>query len=226
MTMSQMNSLLAQRIFQIRMSGLADYATTLERLLATEVAAAYARETLSVIARRAGGDQYIDEEPSEDLEALRDDFPSILRGSLFLYVVSCFENQARVVINAKIGRAVVGKGHNLKQIAAVIENNLPGTIDEFTANRLIEYKHLRDACAHTGAEIASSLHELRKASGAAQSVPGVTFTHFAEQSDEARAAFTKDQMALGNAAFTSDFIPTSISFFNETFLRIVSARLR
>lgn len=222
--MNPLQSLVASRIFQTRMAGLADYAKTLERLLTSETASIYAREALFVIAQRARGDEHIDEEPSDELQGLRDDFPSILRGSLFLYVVSCFENQSRVVINAKLISAPLGKCDSLKTIAAALADHLPGTIDSATTKRLHEYKYLRDACAHTGGGITSVLYDLHKVSRAAQSLPGVVFRPHAENTAETRAAFTRTQMSVGTAEFTNMFIPAAIAFFSDTFAKITTAR--
>lgn len=202
------------------MSGLSEYSQTLERLLATEFASTYAREALSEIAQRSRGDEYIDDDPNEELEALRDDFPTILRGSLFVYVVASFENQTRVYVNARLGRDLISKGDNLKKIAVALASELPGTIDTPATERLSQYKYLRDACAHTGGEVASVLHDLYKVSDAAKKIPGVVFRPYAEQSDELRASFSRTQMSVGTMEFTRDFIPNAVAFFTEQFSRI------
>lgn len=107
--------IIAKRQFKTRLASLSEYSETLERMLASEFASVYTREVLYEVALKARGQEDIDVEPSEELLALRDDFPSILRGSLFIYVVNTFEIQARAFINAHIGKAGIEKGASLKK---------------------------------------------------------------------------------------------------------------
>lgn len=217
--MDKLQMTLTKKHFELRMSVLSEYETTLERLLAQEHASVYAREVLEQIAALARGDE-ADEGPSEELVALKDDFPTILRGSLFVYAVSTFENQARRYLNERLEKTVIGKGANLKQIADVLIKEMPSAIDDPARERLVQYKHLRDACAHTRGDISSVLHELFKVASAATKVPGVIYKPFAEQNDESREVFTKTQMAVGTMELTREFIPNALSFFNTQFARL------
>lgn len=217
--MEKLQMKLAKKKFELRMSVLAEYETTLERLLAQEQASVFAREALGHIAALAKGDE-ADEGPSEQLVALNDDFPTILRGSLFVYAVSAFENQARRYLNERIGKSVVSKGANLKQIADVLVKEMPTAIDDPARDRFVQYKHLRDACAHTNGEISSVLHELFKVASAATKIPGVIYKPFAEQNDESRETFTKTQMVIGTMELSREFIPNALEFFNAQFTRL------
>lgn len=211
--------MIAKRQFEARMAKLSDYGQTLERLLASEFAAVFSREALSEISQRARGDDYIDDEPSEELTSLRDDFPSILRGSLFVYAAATFENQARAYINARLGRPAIAKGANLKQIATTLSSEFPATVDTLAVERLEQYKHLRDACAHTGGQVSSVLHDVLKVSNAAQHLPGVVFRPYAEMGTSP-GTFTNRQLALGTVELTKEFMPESLVFFRKQFSRI------
>jgi len=141
---------IAKRQFKTRLTSLSEYSVTLERMLASEFASVYTREVLSEVALKARGQEDIDVEPSEELLALRDDFPSILRGSLFVYVVNTFEIQARAFVNGHLGKAGIEKGASLKKIGSFLKSTLPATVGQPAIERLEEYKHLRDACTHSG----------------------------------------------------------------------------
>jgi hypothetical protein len=217
--MTPLTCITAKYQFETRMTRLSEYGQTLERLLASEFASVYTREALSEIAQKARGDDYVDDEPSEELTSLRDDFPSILRGSLFVYAVATFENQARAYVNAKLEKKVIAKGANLKQIATTLASEIPAAVDAPTTKQLERYKHLRDACAHAGGYVSSVLHELLKVSDAAQHLPGVVFRPYAEKGTPS-STFTEQQLALGTVELTSEFIPESVAFFRKQFSRI------
>jgi hypothetical protein len=134
---------IAARIYRLRMAGLLEYCQTMERLLLAEFASAYSRETLSQIAQRVRGHDYIGDESSKELESLRDIFPCILRGSLFTYLVSTFENQTRKYSNEKFGRKVIYKGDKLSKVCRALIAEMPGVFDTKTLDRFSQYKHLR-----------------------------------------------------------------------------------
>lgn len=58
-------------------------------MLSSEFASVYTREVISEAALKARGKEDIDVEPSDELLALRDDFPSILRGSRLAVRLRC-----------------------------------------------------------------------------------------------------------------------------------------
>ena len=252
MIMNNLLSIIAKQKFKASMLKFVEYSQTLEGLLSEKHASTYTREYLSEV-KLLGTDGFDGkEDPSDDLIGLRDDFPSILRGSLLLYVIASFENNTKNFVNnqfkeiitpekvklkaefdakAKIkaketlDKIAIVKGDNLKTISTKFNKILPGVIDADAMKRFSHYKHIRDLCAHNSGKLSLDLRDIKNVSLAAQELPGVIFQPYVEDrdSEDAKDSFSKELLASGSVEFTNTFIPESIKFFTEQFHNITSS---
>lgn len=107
----------------------------------------------------------------------------------------------------------------------MIQSTFPESIGQEARARLISYKYLRDVFAHSGTVISHSLHEVKKASEAASTLPGVVFHRF-NQSEPEGALLKKNAKFTGQIELTEEFLPEAISLFRSTFdqIALISSR--
>lgn len=211
--MQKLESILAKKQYELKTKKLAQYAKTLETLLSEEFAKVYKQELLHDMKKFSTSDQAEDAYPSDELQMLRDDFPTILRGTLFLYLVSTFTNQVRKYLNAMSGKELLHRNATLTTIAKELDN-----IDSDSKDRLTHYKYLRDACAHAEGQVIKDLLKPEMAAEAATHLPGARFLPRSEQENLSN----KGPQASGSVELTSQFLPNAFTFFDKLFSLIAS----
>lgn len=220
---SKMKSLacvVAQQQFKLKIEKYSAYSEALEKLLEFEFAKVMTNELIANLKSVARDE--IESEPSDELLALRDDFPTILRGSLFVYVASAFQNAAyrfitecyeipTRVVNEKES-PLLGKGGNLSQVADVLVYNKICAKNDFVIGRLKQYKHIRDSFAHVEGSVTNELYSPESVHNAAKELPGVIVHKLAHEDEP-----NKKLRSLGRFELTQHFMPEAAEFFRNAF---------
>ncbi len=209
--------LIAAQKFKFRLQQLADYAATIERFLATEFSSRYAAETLADIRQRVISPEMEPAEASDQLLALRETFPDILRGTIFVYVVATFEVQVRCYVSDGLGLGGIGRGASLAVIGPILDKEFSPGLSKFDLECFTHYKDLRDACAHANGVASNDLHRLERVAKAARAIPGAS--HRPSANPE-MTGLTEEQKAMGGIDFDRTFVPEAIKFFRAQFDRI------
>jgi hypothetical protein len=117
-------------------------------------------------------------EPSDELTDLRDTFPTLCRGSVLPFIHAAFDVAVRDMGNLCLAPPIP-LNEPLSTAIDQLRKQLPTLAwSQEACTQIQDYKHLRDACAHSLGSVSRSLYDPKRVRLAAERTKGVRFSGF------------------------------------------------
>lgn len=194
------------------------YSVRLEDMLAADVARIATHEILSSLTSGSGAVLNDDDSAADEFAAVKETFPNILRGSLLPYLHSTFERYARSMASLFLPSPLSHRS-NACRTAETINAHWAGTFTQAALDQLERYRRLRNACAHTGAEVGGFLDDPHLVKEAAEHTLGVRFNPIVPSGNEYSGRSLQLRSA-GVIEFDHDFTKIAADFYDEQIKRV------
>jgi len=187
------------------------YSGTVENLLANEYARQFASEYVADIKAQLGVSDDEPAEPSDELADLRDTFPTLFRGSVLPFIHAAFDVAVRDMGNLLVVPAIaVNEPLNSMIVELTKRLSALGWSNE-VQKQIQDYKHLRDACAHSLGSVSRSLYDPKRVRKAAERTKGVRFSGFGITAPGLHPKLAH----VGFVELDETFVPAALQFHQD-----------